>query len=192
MKVLNILSSHYDQAFNNVLMDTFNTSLESNGHSQETIDLYKASFNPVMNGDDFNQFMNKEMPKEILDLQTKVSESDVLTFFYPVWWNDMPAIMKGWIDRVFSKGFAYDYGADGSKGMLGHIKKVILVCTLGNSQEEVVSSGLENAMRTKEEAGVFKYSGVQEVEHHFLYDVYKSEDIRNNYLDLMKTIAKNI
>ena len=192
MKVLNILSSHYDQAFNNVLMDSFNTSLEENGHTQETLDLYKQEFNPVMHGEDFNQFMNKDMPQEILDLQQKVKDADVITFFYPVWWNDMPAIMKGWIDRVFSKGFAYDYGKDGQSGLLTHVKKVILVCTLGNSKEEVVASGLENAMKTKEEAGVFKYSGVQEVEHHFLYDVYSSDEVRNSYLELMKKIAKNL
>ena len=45
MKVLNILSSHYEQAFNNVLMDTFNTSLKENGHEQETLDLYNFFMN---------------------------------------------------------------------------------------------------------------------------------------------------
>lgn len=192
MNVLNILSSHYDQAFNNVLMNTFNSALSDENHSQETLDLYNQKFNPVMHGEDFNQFMKKEMPKEILDLQEKVAKADVITYFYPVWWNDMPAIMKGWIDRVFSKGFAYDYDENGTRGLLTHVKKVILVCTLGNNKAEVVDSGLELAMKTKEEAGVFKYSGVQEVEHHFLYDVYASEEIRNSYLDLMKKIAKNI
>ena len=106
MNALNILSSHYDQAFNNVLMESFNSALADEKHTQETLDLYKQNFNPVMRGDDFNQFMKKEMPKDILFLQDKIAKADVITYFYPVWWNDMPAIMKGWIDRVFSKGFA--------------------------------------------------------------------------------------
>jgi NAD(P)H dehydrogenase (quinone) len=190
MNVLNILSSHYDASFNSVLMNEFEKSLSENGHQYETMDLYKDNFNPVMNGDDFNQFMNKDLPEELILIQNKIKSADIITFFYPVWWCDMPAIMKGWIDRVFAKSFAYDYGKEGTKGLLTNIKKVVLVCTLGNKEDNQNSDEIELAMRDKEKYGVFGYCGVKEVEHHFLYDVYQSEELRNSYIQEVKNIAK--
>ena len=118
-------------------------------------------------------------------------KADYITFFYPVWWNDMPAIMKGFIDRVFAQGFAYQINNGKAEGLLQQ-KKIILVCTLGNNQEQVQISGLEQAMRLKEKVGVFGYCGIQEVEHYFLYDVYASEDIRNKYISQMQELAKNL
>jgi NAD(P)H dehydrogenase (quinone) len=192
MKILNILSSHYQQSFNSVLMNTFNDALIEKNHKTEIIDLYNINFNPVMRGDDFNQFFNKPLSAEIIDYQKRIKEAEILTFFYPVWWNDMPAIMKGWVDRVFAKDFAYNINDEIASGLLSHIKKVILVCTLGNNEKETKESGIENAMRLKEELGVFRYSGIENVEHHFLYDVYGDEVKRNNYLKLMQKIAYDL
>ena len=189
MKILNILSSHYDQSFNAVLMKRFDTALKRNKHESDIIDLYALNFNPVMRGDDFNQFFNKPLSAEILAYEKRIKESDILTFFYPVWWNDMPAIMKGWIDRVFAKDFAYNINDNLATGLLSNIKKVVLVCTLGNNEKETKESGIEDAMRIKEEKGVFLYSGINSVEHHFLYDVYGTEEKRNSYLELMDKIA---
>ncbi|MCB0278344.1 MAG: NAD(P)H-dependent oxidoreductase [Calditrichaeota bacterium] len=191
MHVLNILSSHYPQSFNSVLMDAFNKALSKYGHTYETIDLYQINFDPVMKGDDFNQFMNKPIPAEILNYQEKIKVADVITFFYPVWWCDMPAIMKGWIDRVFAKGFAYDINNDEANGLLVG-KKAILVCTLGNKTDNPNTEKLEDSMRFKYDFGVFEYCGFESVNHHFLYDVYASEAVRNNYLKLMNQIAEKL
>ncbi|MCB1051961.1 MAG: NAD(P)H-dependent oxidoreductase [Acidobacteria bacterium] len=191
MIVTHILSSHYPESFNKHLHDRFDARLRSLGARTWTYDLYSMKFDPVMRGDDFNPFFGKKPPREIQTIQGQIAESDVLTFFYPVWWNDMPAIMKGWIDRVFSKGFAYELGESGYIGKL-NLKKVVLICTLGNDQAEVEAQGLEQAMRLKESAGVFGYCGVKEVEHHFLYSVYRDETIRQGYLDSMDRLAENL
>ncbi len=188
MNILNLLSSHYDQAFNNVLMTHFENALTKNKHNFETIDLYNINFNPVMRGDDFNQFMGKDLPAEILEYQEKVKKANVLTFFYPVWWCDMPAIMKGWIDRVFSKGFAYNYDETGAHGLLTG-KKAILVSTFGNSLASEEAQSIDAAMRTKTKLGVFDYCGFASVDQHYLYDVYQSDEIREKYLMRMQEIA---
>ena len=108
MHVVNLLSSHYSGSFVQALHDQFCEGLSSSGHSFSTIDLYTEKFNPVMRDTDFNQFFGKELPQELVEIHKLLAKTDVLACFYPVWWNDMPAIMKGWIDRVFTKGFAYD------------------------------------------------------------------------------------
>ena len=190
MKIVNILSSHYPGSFTQALCEAFCEELTTAGHEWTTLDLYDRSFNPVMAGDDFNQFFNKEMPAEIRDDQALLAEADCFTFFYPVWWADMPAIMKGWVDRVFAKGFAYDYDEHGARGLLAG-KRVVLMCTLGNAKDKM-HPGLEGAMRLKEQEGVFGYSGIRHVDHHFYYQVDKSEEIRAEYLARTREIARNL
>ncbi len=187
MKVTNILSSHYPGSFTQVLLDTFKEALEEAGHDQVSFDLYGLRFDPVMSGDDFNQFFGKPIPEEILGYQKRLRESEVMALFYPVWWNDMPAILKGWIDRVFTKGFAYQVEDGKTSGCLP-MKKVILVCTLGN-KKEMVPDELEQAMRIKEKNGVFGYCGVAEVEHVFLYDVDGGAEIRERAKDRVRELA---
>ena len=189
MFVTNVLSSHYQGSFTSALLERFTQGLAEAGYGFENVDLYGENFDPVMKGDDFNQFFGKPIPEEITRIQKTVAGSDVLAFFYPVWWNDMPAIMKGWIDRVFSKGFAFDYDENGIQGMLP-CKRVILVCTLGNQADEV-AAGLEQAMREKERQGVFGYCGVDRVEHHFLYGV-KDETQREHYLQQLYDLGRNL
>jgi len=189
MFVTNVLASHYPGSFTSALLERFTQGLRDAGHRYENFDLYAESFDPVMKGDDFNQFFGRALPPDILRIQEVLKKSDVLVFFYPVWWNDMPAIMKGWIDRVFSKGFAFDYDEQGTRGLLP-CRKVILVCTLGNSAGEL-AEGLERAMRDKERHGVFGYCGVPEVEHHFLYGV-KDETAREKYLDALQDMGRNL
>lgn len=173
MFVTNILSSHYRGSFTQALLDSFVEGLETAGHSCESIDLYELGYNPVMAGEDFNQFFGKPLPGETEYHHDLLRRSDVVTFFYPVWWNDMPAIMKGWVDRVFARGFAYEVTPEGVVGCLP-FKKAILICTLGNKAEDM-HPALEEAMRHKERYGVFGYGGVMEVEHHFLYEVGNKE-----------------
>ena len=190
MHVTNVLSSHYDGSFTSKLLSSFKEGLKTAGHGETTFDLYGDGFDPVMKGDDFNQFFDKPLTPELVQIHDVMRQSEALTMFYPVWWNDMPAIIKGWIDRVFSKGFAYDV-VDGQKQGLLTINKVILVCTLGNKKEDV-DDRLEESMRIKEELGVFKYCGIPEVEHHFLYDVDGGGEIRRRYCDQIQALGASL
>ncbi len=189
MKVTNILSSHYPGSFNQALLDAFVEGLQEAGHEHATVDLYGSNYDPVMKGDDFNQFFGKPLPEDTVSTHELLKSSDVVTFFYPVWWNDMPAIMKGWIDRIFTKGFAYEVTPEGQKGILP-FQKVILACTLGNTKEAMHPS-LEQAMRDKESQGVFGYCGVQEVDHHFFYDV-DNKSLRDLYLATIRDLGRQL
>jgi putative NADPH-quinone reductase len=54
-------------------------------------------------------------------------------FIYPIWWFGPPAILKGWIDRVFTRKFAFDFTATGMKGLLTH-EKALILNTLGGDE----------------------------------------------------------
>lgn len=188
MLVTNVLSSHHEKSQTRELVNVFNEELAAQGHTSFTYDLYQDNFQPIMRGEDFNQFAGKPLPEDISQTHEQLGRSDVLTLFYPVWWNGMPAVVKGWIDRVFAKGFAYDYGPDGTRGLLT-FKKVFIVATLGNKIEDV-DPQLEASMRFINETGIFHYSGVADVEQHFLYSAFSTEERKAATLELMRDMAR--
>src|SRR3989338_98267 len=75
----------------------------------ELVDLYKSGFDPLLSGKELLAKGLDDLPVDVKKYQEKIRNSDTLIFIYPVWWNTMPAILKGFIDRVFSRGFAFRY-----------------------------------------------------------------------------------
>ncbi len=91
----------------------------SKKHTVKMLDLYAENFNPVLHFDDEHLRRNLNKDPEMENYRNLVSWADHLIFIFPIWWGGMPAILKGFIDRVFAKGFAYSY-----KGAMpiGHLK----------------------------------------------------------------------
>jgi NAD(P)H dehydrogenase (quinone) len=93
--------------------------LTTAGHEVRALDLYAEGFDPVLRFDAGH-------PRHLLkdDPATRVYRddvvwSDLLVFVFPIWWGGMPAMLKGFVDRVFAKGFAYDYAGMRPIGNLG-------------------------------------------------------------------------
>jgi NAD(P)H dehydrogenase (quinone) len=92
----------------------------------EILDLYHMKFDPVLS---YGELYEKKVPLEILDLQHKIKEYNHIIFIYPIWWNSMPAILKGFFDRTFSAGFAFKYENKRPKGLLNGKKATLFVST---------------------------------------------------------------
>lgn len=87
-----------------------NSVLESlKGHEVEVRDLNQLAFNPVLSSEDLAGQRRGEVATDVKTEQDFIREADVITFIYPIWWAGLPAILKGYVDRVFSYGFAYRY-----------------------------------------------------------------------------------
>ena len=99
-------------------------------------DLYGDGFSPVPESGELSRKFTFD--RQVLAYQNDVAWADILVFVYPDWWGFCPAILKGWIDRVFSAGFAYDYaGADFEKKELVRMfagKKSAVICTADNEE----------------------------------------------------------
>ncbi len=108
--------------------------IESRGDKCELIDLYEDNFNPVLKAEDFIALQNGEALPEVKKYQRQVANADHLIFIYPIWWYGQPAILKGWIDRVFSWGFAYRDDESGFTPLLTK-KMATLLVPLGTSKE---------------------------------------------------------
>ncbi len=168
MKHLIIYAHPNDGSLNHHLMQTVVDSLQSNNHDIEIRDLYQLHFSPVLSLEDMNGQRMGKVADDVKLEQDYILWADHITFIYPIWWTGMPAIMKGFIDRVFSYGFAYRYDQGIQKGLLTG-KRTTIINTHGKSHAEYESIGMNKALSLTSDKGIFTYCGF-EIEQHFFFD----------------------
>jgi len=109
--------------------------LQSRGYEITVKDLYKESFDPVLTAQERDSYYSDcfdvaEVENDIRQLQ----EAECLILLFPTWWFGLPAILKGWIDRIWVPGYAYLHAEDmtGIKPNLHKLKEVRVITTLGS------------------------------------------------------------
>ncbi|MDT3698523.1 MAG: NAD(P)H-dependent oxidoreductase [Thermincola sp.] len=153
-------------------------------------DLYQIDFNPVLKPGDFESFQSGQIPADIAAEQEQIKWADLVTFVYPVWWSGLPAILKGYVDRVFSYGFAYEY-VDGVPNGLLKGKRALLLSTTGAPSEMNDETGMSNSMKQTTDEAIFKFTGMEEVRHVFFGAVpHVSDETRQDYLKEAERITK--
>lgn len=104
--------------------------LQERKEKYELIDLYKIKFNPSLNEEELYTSGKKFQSEEVKEIQNKIKNSDKLIFIYPIWWNNCPAILKGFIDKVFTPKFGFVYkklfGMAYPEGLLKEKKALVL------------------------------------------------------------------
>ena len=93
-------------------------------------------------------------------------EADLITFVYPLWWMGFPAILKGYLDRVLTHGFAYQTGKE-TIGLLKG-KKIQQFVTMGNTNEKYEQKGFLQSLDHTLGNGLFNFCGIENVQMHFL------------------------
>lgn len=105
-------------SFNGAILNQVIKALEDGKHFYDVIDLYRDRFDPVLLFDEKKRRSDMKHDPETAEYRRIVKNADHLIFIYPLWWGGMPAIMKGFIDRVFAAGEAYTYQGKPPKGLL--------------------------------------------------------------------------
>jgi NAD(P)H dehydrogenase (quinone) len=117
---------------------------------------------------------------EVAAYQRRMLQAQAWVIAFPIWWWSMPAILKGWIDRVFSSGFAYQDARDGMTGLFTDRPVLLLTpCALG--QTSIAKHGYGDGFRQTTLDGVFGYCGIRDVRWHLFGDV-GSEPARRLHL----------
>ena len=154
------------KSFGKGILDTVVKASEEKGAAVKVRDLYELGFDPILKPSDFVAFKEGKVPEDIAAEQEIIRWADVITFIYPVWWTSLPAILKGYVDRVFSYGFAYEY-IDGAPNGLLKGKKALLFSTTGTPDELYAANGMHASMKQTTDQGIFNFSGMEEVSHTF-------------------------
>lgn len=177
MHLLTVFSHPYRDRYPAAVMDAFHEPFRQADHTIDVLDLHGEGFDPRFTASDHAHFWGGPIPPGIEDMHRRVEAADRLAFVFPVYWWSMPALMKGWIERVFTAGWAYQYGsgvADRGKAALHGLLPslpTILIGIGGSKKTTYDRYGYDEAMRTQLDVGVFAYCGIDDVESHLVYDV---------------------
>ena len=109
MNYLIIYCHSNPKSFTKAIFDAIQKSLIEKNESVTVIDLYADNFNPVLIVDDTHRRRDIYTDEYTLRYRKLIQEADHLVFIYPVWWHGFPAILKGFIDRVFCSDFVYSF-----------------------------------------------------------------------------------
>ncbi len=157
MNTLIVYANPEPTSFSAALKDAACKTLTEHGHEVVVSDLYAENFNPVAGRHDFTtvadagrfHYQQEQLKasqeqgfsSELVREQKRVADADLFIFVYPLWWGGMPAILKGWFDRVLAYGFAY---ADGKRFDSGFFKgrHGVVALTTGGTPERFSEGGV--------------------------------------------------
>ncbi len=147
MKVFIVHAHHEPESFNGALTNLAQQVLTSIGHEVIISDLYAMRFDPVSDRRNFTSIKNPEYLKQQMeemhasevdgfspDLKgefEKIAWCDLMIWQFPLWWFSVPAILKGWVDRVFAMGRAYGKGQAYEKGVFRGKRAMLSITTGG-------------------------------------------------------------
>ena len=150
-----------------------------------TIFLLLSSISFSQNAFQSAQADTSDYPYWIEMMQDEIRKAEHLVFVYPNWWGTYPALLKGFIDRVFSNGYAFEYGESGAKGLLEGKTAKLYICT-GNPGEYYEQSGMYDAQRRINDAGVFGFCGIDTKITFFGNVTLGTDEQRKEYLQSIK------
>lgn len=182
-----IVTAHPDpNSYTHHLVSQVTHGIAASGHSYEIADLAAEQFDPRFNQADFDQFKSvAPSPADVVAEQQRLDRADALVLVYPIYWWSFPAQLKGWIDRVFTQGWAYDDDGQTVVKKLGHLQ-VHLLALGAASQRTYVRRGYFSSMRTQIDEGIFGYCGAPVVTSELLLPTDE------NYPDAHYTLAHQL
>ncbi|WP_292082953.1 MULTISPECIES: NAD(P)H-dependent oxidoreductase [unclassified Brevundimonas] len=157
-------------------------------------DLYRLGFDPLLHMEELPDHEGFQPRADVLSERSAIGDADVFGFFYPLWFNAPPAMLKGYVDRVFGMGFGYSrYGLEGNQPLLAG-RKLVSFTSSGAPQAWVESSGAWDAMRRHFDDHLAKVTGLELIGHHNIGDVVPGlrEDVVQGHARDIGGIAKRI
>jgi NAD(P)H dehydrogenase (quinone) len=137
----------------------------------ETADLAAEGFDPRFTLADRHTYRTgTDAPADVVAEQQRIDRATDLVLVFPVWWWSVPAVLKGWIDRVFVNGWAFDVDPDGGiRRALGRLT-VHLVPIAGDDAGVYERHGYAEALRTQVEHGIVDFCGARRGATVFVHD----------------------
>jgi putative NADPH-quinone reductase len=134
MKVLVVYCHPCPDSFNAAVRDAALHALAEKGQEVRLVDLYGMGFDPVMRTDEWRKYANKNTNLDsVRDHARDLLWAEAVVFIYPTWWYGLPAMLKGWLERVLVPGFAFEMPTahNGPRPKLNHIRRLLVLTTCG-------------------------------------------------------------
>lgn len=193
-------------------------ALKSRRRKYEVLDLYKKDFECVFTENEYCWMKNRirKTEADVKKVQKKISAADTLIFIYPTWWYNMPAELKGFMDRVFVPGFAYRFFRVNKIMLFGawllswipgvrYLMQPYSVTGLLKGKKSVIfrtyggpalGKRIFGNTHTVLENVILRFCGITDITIHELYNIDKSniytQEYEDQYMAKVKQICKSI
>jgi NAD(P)H dehydrogenase (quinone) len=182
MKTLVIYAHPEHESHAKTTLEFIEKKLKDKNEVYEVLDLYKMKFDPILSAEELYESKTKGIPKDVAEMHHKINDSNHLIVIYPIWWNGMPAILKGFIDRVFSRGFAFKYVNMKPIGLLKGKRATVFVST--GAPKFLTSIFLGNRFKKNADRDIFGFCGIKTRVYHvdkaYEFNDKQKEKIRKN------------
>ena len=171
MKTLIIYNHPHEGSFCSAIRDAVISGLDVGGHEYKVIDLDKDGFDPVMREKDLSAFVqaSRNPEKEIEGLDTlvevyvnKMRWAERIVMIFPIWWMTMPAMMKGFVDKVIFPGLVYKMEGGKLVSQLSRLKQVVVITTM-NTPAAIYESTFNNSIEGSLIKGTFNQIGIHDI-----------------------------
>ncbi|MEL6998565.1 MAG: NAD(P)H-dependent oxidoreductase [Pseudomonadota bacterium] len=182
MHILTVLDHPNPNSFTHAIAARFGEGAAEAGHTTELADLHAEGFSPAWSMADIEADAGAGLPKDVSSEQVRIERCDALCLVFPLFWWGMPAMLKGWVDRVWTYGWAYDDVDDPSRSLQPKRTCVMLV-PAGASPQSMAPHGYPGAMDRIWTTGTLGYFGMSDARVHLLHGSQGSDARRAVLLD---------
>ncbi len=139
MSVTIVYAHPWNESFNHAVLTRTISLLEEKGENITLIDLYKDGFDPVMSEQDLALYSKGKSTDKLVERYNQIlDQTSKIIFIFPIWWYDMPAILRGFFDKVMLKNSAYTSDNEGLHG-LRKINETLILTTSSTSTDNLVN-----------------------------------------------------
>jgi len=136
MRVLVVFSHPNPESLAGAALASVLAGLARTDHEVRVTDLYADGFEPVMSADERLSHAEPGVGRELQRYADDLAWAEALVLVYPTWWSGQPAMLKGWIDRVWVAGVAWELpeGTNILRPLLHNVRRIVVVTTHGSSK----------------------------------------------------------
>ena len=141
MQALVVIAHPCDDSFTHAAAGVAVAALERSGHDVDLIDLYADGFRSAMSLEERLAYDTAEpvIDPQVADHVEQLRRAEILVFVYPTWWSGLPAMLKGWLERVMVPGVGFMFDARSGKVRPGlrHVRHLVGISTYGSPRSYV-------------------------------------------------------
>ncbi len=171
MKVLIITAHPKQDSFTQALAERFAQGIAAAGHEAEMANLYGEGFDPVISIQEMDDWNAQRISPSIQAEQARLQGKDGLVLAYPVWWGTPPAMLTGWMQRVFTLGFAFAHNGGKTEGQLKMPAQLLI--NVGSKQREDIDLA---TLYLEPILGVLRYCGMNTRPTQANWGIYANTD----------------
>lgn len=165
MKHAVILAHPRPRSFVRLLAQTYLEAVRDRDHEAELVDLYALDFDPRLRPEELPRPVEATPAADVVAERKRLADVDVFCLVYPIWFGGPPAILKGYVERVFTAGFGYrSIKAGGQEPLLGG-RRLISLTASGSENAWFVESGGWDAIRASFDHRLAGATGLKVLDH---------------------------